>query len=140
MPIAQSTKAIVDQDAIVNLASARKRWNRETARSVIAAWRASGETARAFCATRGFPVKRLESWVTRLRREERQANVAPPRGDVVFAPVQVVERSAVREPVAEPPIGSSERIEVIFPSGVRLSLPEHFDAASVRTLGEVFGC
>ena len=140
MHIAQSTEAVVDQDAIVNLASARKRWNRETARAVITAWRTSGETARAFCASRGFPVKRLENWVTKLRREEQQGREAPTREEIVFAPVQVVDAPVISEPVIEQSKSIPGRIEVIFSTGVRLILPEQFDASSVRILAEVFGC
>lgn len=140
MPETQSLETVIDQSAIVSLASARKRWNRETARAVIASWRESGATARAFCTVHGFPVKRLESWVTRLRREERSSAKKSSGAEVLFAPVKLVDAPVMVDAEGEVAGGACERIEVIFPTGVRLSLPGQFETESVRRLAEVFGC
>ena len=39
----------------------------------VRAWRASGETARAYCAAHGLSVKRLWSWSARMQDEKKAA-------------------------------------------------------------------
>jgi hypothetical protein len=58
----------------------------------VGAWRASGMTARAFCAERGIALSSLYLWASKLKREARQAHV-----DAVKLARVVRERPAPRD-------------------------------------------
>jgi hypothetical protein len=109
----------------------------------IERWSDSGLTAKEFAAETGLNANTLMHWKWRLgaeaRRRQRSAPtgvsapafvevVAPTATEVVTAaaaPVPVVAASVDAAPADEP-------LEVVLRDGVRIRVPVHFDAATLR--------
>lgn len=80
----------------------------------IAAWRASGDSAREFCAGRGYPVGRLYWWSSQLKRAEQdETSKTVPLARVVRKK-DSVETRVPRKPVVVH-IGGA-RVEVVTDS------------------------
>jgi len=94
----------------------RQRRSRSEWTKLVAQWRASGLSQRAFAGRKGLAPASLSWWVSRLRRE------APEQRTLVA--VDVVE---------DAPAGGGEfRVEVA--GGRTVIVPESFDAAALRRL------
>jgi hypothetical protein len=89
-------------------------------------WRASGETARAFCEGKGFSPGGLRYWSSRLRKGAPSAAAS---GGVRLARVV---RSAAAPQDAETPI-------VIEVGQARVGVRRGFDTAALRTVLDVLG-
>lgn len=96
----------------------RRRVRRSTdeKRALLAAWRASGLSARAFAAREGIRTSCLWRWRRALERGGKPATRERP--SVTFAPVHVVKRADVRTPhseraIAEVSLGNEIRLRVI---------------------------
>ena len=66
-----------------------RRWRAEDARQVLAAWRDSGESGRAFARRHGFDAQRLTWWSKRLEQDERR-EVSEANDATRFIPATVV--------------------------------------------------
>lgn len=71
----------------------------------------SGLTQKVFAQQQGVPLKTLQRWIYRLRKEPKRA----PR----WLPVGVIA-SAAPPPVWAPPPASEPTLEVVLPQGLRL--------------------
>jgi len=107
------------------------RWNANTARKVLGAWRASGSSLAAFGREHGIGTWRLGWWRKRLeagagRRTAGATAVAP----LTFLPAMVVSGG-----------GAGARVAVRLPGGVEVeatdvsALPASWVAALARELG-----
>jgi len=94
----------------------RAYWHEDEARVVVAAWRASGEGLVEFARRHGVDRRRVGRWAQRLAEPE----------PVRFHPVRV------REEEASPAQGGA--IEVDLPRGLRIRLPQGFEAEDLRRL------
>src|SRR5713101_624861 len=100
----------------------------------IEQWKESRLTAKEFAAQAGVNLNTLQSWKWRLAANARRSLVsgARPSGapadfvEVVHPGVAVPARMATQE-VAEP-------FELLFGNGLRLRVPERFDAATLHRL------
>jgi hypothetical protein len=99
--------------------ASRLYWRDEDARTVVAAWRASGESVSAFARQHGVHRRRLARWIRRLE------TAAP----LHFHPVRV---TGAVDPKPSPP-----GIEIELPSGERIRLPRGFDADDLRRVFSV---
>lgn len=88
---------------------------------VVEAYRRSGQTRRAFAATRGMSVGTLYKWVRRWSHERPEPRLLPVR--VVAAPAVPVLS------MMEPP-----SIEVVLPRGLRVLAPVHATTAAIVAL------
>jgi hypothetical protein len=89
-------------------------------------WRASGETARAFCAGKDFSAGGLRYWSSRLRK----GAVSGARSGAVR--LARIVRSAAAPQAVETPI-------VIEVGQARIGVRRGFDTATLRTVLEVLG-
>ena len=89
-------------------------------------WRASGMTAPAFCAGKGYSDSTLRYWASRLGKAKAGAARAP---EVRLARVV---RAAAAPDVGETPV-------VIELGGARLAVRRGVDAGTLRTVLEVLG-
>ena len=106
--------------------AARSRyWREEDARSIIAAWRRSGDSLPGFCRANGLAAVRVSRWLARLDGPE----------PVQFHPVRLTH-----EPAAAAPAD----IEVDLPGGITVRLPPGFAVEDLRrilgALGPGAGC
>lgn len=93
----------------------------------VAEWKASGETASVFCATKGFDSRRLSWWKWKLEREAAKSRRTA--SGPMLLPVRVVDSASGKSnaaPVAESPI------EVTFPSGARVRVLRGVDRDTLR--------
>ena len=89
----------------------------------VAAWRASGLSAAEFCDGRGYSVKGLWHWSSKLGRASR--DIGRPRGVVRLARI-------VRPAVAE--VVSDDGNILIELGGARLTVCGRVDAVALRTV------
>jgi transposase-like protein len=109
-----------------------RRWNATTARTVLAAWRASGTSLSAFARENGVGVWRLGWWRKQLEagQSSRPARQGAPIAPLTFVPATVTSSSSTRA-----------RIAVRLPSGVEVeaadanALPVQWLAELARALG-----
>lgn len=92
-------------------------WRAAEAESVLASWRASGLSLRAFALRNGLSLSRLDRWKARLRAGA---------GAVQFHRVEVVQ------PVALPQSGIG--VEVVLRGGRRIRVRRGFDASLLETV------
>ena len=93
-----------------------RRETRDTWATRIAEWRASGLTAREFARREGINESTLRWWSSRLGRLAKSAAVSP---------LTFVEMTGAVRP---------EPIDIVLTSGVRLRVPQDFDAAAFERL------
>jgi transposase len=93
-------------------------------RQVLARWRSSGLSVRAYCETQGISLQSFYRWRRELQRRDR----ARPQ----FLPVRVVA-----EPVASD--GDGGAIEVVLTNGRCLRVRPGFDRATLVRLLDVLG-
>lgn len=101
----------------------RSRWGASDARTVLAAWRASGESLAAFSRRHGLSYYRLQSWRKRL---------AEPSELAVFHPVRVVDGGIV-----PPTNDEGDAIAVVVRGGRRVVVGAGFDPSVLVALVEV---
>jgi len=97
---------------------------REVWRQRVEAWKSSGLTAKEYAAKAGVDPGTLAHWKWQFGVEARARGAPAPSP----AFVEVVAASAGWSS----PAGSSEPIEVLLVSGVRIRLPPDFEAAALR--------
>lgn len=90
--------------------------------TLVAEWRASGQSQQAFATRKGIATTTLSWWSCRLRREAQGR--APAAG---LVPVRVVD-------VEAPAAGFVLRLR----GGVEVAVPASFDADALRRLVDVF--
>jgi hypothetical protein len=97
-------------------------WREPDARRVLALWRKSGLSLKAFASREGIGRSRLQRWKTRLESETP-----------TFHPVQVVfdAHAAARQ------VGSPGRVELVLGNGRRVAVTAGFDAAVLEELVRV---
>ena len=93
----------------------------------VAAWRASGDTAPAFCKGKDFTPSGLRYWASRLRKDRLSA----PKREPEVRLARVVREAASAEPVETPIL-----IEL---GAVRLGIRRGFDPATLRAVLDVLG-
>jgi hypothetical protein len=110
----------------------------------VARWRESGQTALDFAAAYGLNADRLRHWGWRLERELEPATptVTPPPTEsspntgvvVPFVEVQRAPTTATRVKVTPTtkPEPTTESIEIITPSGLRVRVPSNFNDDALR--------
>ena len=92
----------------------------------MALWRASGQSAPAYCREAGLCEKQFRAWCQRLRREEANG----PSGErSPLIPVEVRTRPPV---AARPPAGSG--ITLRLACGVAIEVAAGFDAATLSAV------
>jgi len=97
--------------------------------ALIAAYAASGESLRAFCARHGLAVSTFRHWLARLG-QTTPVSAAPPLpapGPRLLA-VQILD---------EPPAGSG--VVVVAGGGVRIEVTPGFDAATLKRVLATLG-
>ena len=115
----------------------------------VAAWRASGQTAPAFCAGKDFKPGGLRYWASQLRKGK---DAAPTKDERVArgpqaAPLPAAAKEAAPlEPVrlarvvrAAPPTPAPETAIVIEVGAARLAVRRGFDREVLRAVVEVLG-
>jgi transposase-like protein len=113
-----------------------ERERREVWAKRVERWADSGLTAQEFAAEIGVNANTLASWRWRLKA---MSAVRPGATAQSTAPafVEVVETAGV---VGAGPVAvKAEPLELVLPSGLRVLVPVHFDAASLRSLVAVLG-
>jgi hypothetical protein len=104
--------------------------------TAIGEWRSSGQSVEEFCRRRGLVQSTFQWWRWRLGREDTEQQ--PAESMPALLPVHVVGGL----PLAEE--ASATTLELELPSGVRLRVPEGFDARTVAgvlwALAEVGQC
>jgi transposase-like protein len=98
--------------------SQREQFWRET----LAAWEKSGQSIRAFCASRGLSKPSFYAWRRTLRERDRRRPAA--RRGPTLVPLRVVPGAV---------------LEVVLPAGVVVRVPAGADAAAVATLVAALG-
>jgi hypothetical protein len=108
-----------------------RRWNAATARTVLAAWEASGTSLAGFARENGIGVWRLGWWRKQLEAgASRPVPRATPIAPLTFVPATVMSSGSTRA-----------RISVRLPSGIEVeatdasALPVQWLAELVRALG-----
>ena len=91
----------------------------------VAAWQASGLSAREFCVGRDYPAKSLQWWSSRLRHRR----VALPASADAMPLARVVRRAG-----EAPPMATSIVVEV---SGARVEVRAGVDRAALQLVLEV---
>ncbi len=91
-------------------------------RDLIARWKRSGLSVRAFCQSQHLAVPSFYAWRRTLHQRDSQAQPAPP--PVTFVPVQV------RHEVTDPPAP----LELVLTDGRCLRIPPGFDPTQLRAL------
>ena len=89
--------------------------------SLIESWKSSGLTQRNFCASHAVKPSGFSYWLKRYEERETPSTVSPFRE---FIPEQHV----------------LDKIEIIYPNGVRLSLPTSSSPESIRSLLRISEC
>ena len=112
--------------ANVEQVAARGYWRESEARTIVDAWRRSGETVTGFAQRHGFEPRRLARWVGRLDGAADEP--------VRFHPVQLVERRPESEDT-----GSGGWIEIELADGHRVRVPRGFEADELRRVLAVLG-
>jgi transposase len=97
-------------------------------RELVAAWRASGMSAREFAHRRKLSVSTLFAWARRLAGREGSTEREKRRKPARFAEVRVVERPAEAGP-----------LEVMAPSGYVVRVRGVVDREALRTVLEEVG-
>jgi len=90
-------------------------------------WQESGLSQRKFCVREKLSLQTFGYWLRKYRNEKE----APAEEDQTetFIPVEVPGAKII-----EPSFLSSDKIEVSFPNGVRVSCPAGIDIAQLRNL------
>ncbi len=122
------------QQNLLTAAAHRSRWREEHARVVVAAWKDSGLTMREFAARHSVPQKRLERWSCKLRKRERSQTGAPLR----FVPVEIPAPTVCSTNADDQ--HRTDSMELVLPTGVRVTLGAGFDADALKRLLLVVGC
>jgi transposase-like protein len=91
-------------------------------REAVAAWQRSGQSIRAFCASRGLVEASFYGWRRELARRQRAQPTAHHRA--AFVPVRVVPAAV---------------LEVVLPSGLVVRVPAGAEAATVAQLVAALG-
>lgn len=111
-------------------------------------WRNSGLSAKDFANEIGVNENTLKNWSWRVAAEERAAERAAPLARVARTedkPLHFVEVTtamaapSAAEPAASPPPVSSEKLELVLPSGMTVRVPSSFEPATLRRLLTVVG-
>ena len=93
-------------------------WREREARTVVEAWRQSGQSLSRFAREQGVRAPRILRWAARLE-------VRPSGRAVDFQPVRLIEAAGVATRAAVEPI------EVVLSDGRRVRVPEGFAAAEL---------
>ena len=88
----------------------RKYWEEQ-----YAAYQESGQTCREFCSERGVSYASLKSWITKLRRVEKQKFIEMPV------------------------LKGSDDLSIVLSSGIEIRVPDGFNEASLKRLLSVLG-
>jgi hypothetical protein len=86
-------------------------------RETLAAWEKSGQSVRAFCASRKLQEASFHGWRRTLKERDRQR--PPARQLPTFVPLRVVPGAV---------------LEVVLPAGLVVRVPSGAEAAAVATL------
>lgn len=86
-------------------------------RETLAAWKKSGQSVRAFCATRRLREASFYGWRRTLQERDQQWTAAPP--SPTFVPLRVVPAAVV---------------EVVLSAGLVVRVPSGAEAETVATL------
>ena len=97
-------------------------------RSVLADFEKSGMSGQAYCRSRGISYSAFASRRRRLPARDAGAARSSAR-QVEFAPVTLKP-----SPVLDTPVAGVEPIEIVFPTGVTLRVPEGFSASSLADI------
>jgi hypothetical protein len=114
----------------------RQRWVRDDAAEILAFWRQSGKTRRAFARDHGLPEHKLTYWLDKFSHSKiNQTEPAP----------NALSLHPVRLPPAPGflvPSGSSgtHDIEIVTPDGLKIRLGNGFRANALRRALEVLSC
>jgi hypothetical protein len=108
--------------------------NREIWKKRIERWAESGRSAREFADDTGVNVHSLRHWKWKLGAETRrdQGQPTPSRKAAfveILAPVATGGDGALAERAS-----AAEPIELVLAKGLRIRIPERFDATSLRRL------
>jgi len=116
----------------------QNRVSREVWEERIARWKKSGQAATAYARSIGVHPKTFSYWRWKLSQEAPGESVERnrPRGREV---VRLESSPSFLELVAPMQAASSERIELVLPSGVRVQVPTNFDADALRRVVGVLG-
>jgi transposase-like protein len=83
----------------------RRRWSEADARTMVQAWRSSGESQRVFARRHGLDPQRIGHWVRRLRAE-----IVAEESPMPFHPVRLLHRGAATTGMSE-----QSPIEIVLP-------------------------
>ena len=110
-------------------------------RGQIQEWISSGLTQVEFCEQRELSVAALRWWRWKLKQEDAESPAASVSQDSAsermrWVPVRVVDREAPTSPPLCASFSDQESadFEVRLPSGIRIRVPDDFDAASLGRL------
>jgi transposase len=98
----------------------------------VEAWRASGQSASDYCASRDYTAKSLQWWASRLRRNEEAGRSQPSAEPVRFARVVSVKASPEQRTA---PTG----VVVMQLGALRVEVPPGTDRATLTTVIEALG-
>ena len=93
-------------------------------RTIVQQWRASGLSARAFCARRRLSEPSFYAW----RRTLQQRDTAQVR----FVPVQIVSQQTA--PTADDTSAAANALELVLDGGRRLRIGSGFDGPTLKRL------
>lgn len=115
-----------------------KRRSAEQWRSLVDAWRRSGQPRERFARERGLKASTLGWWASELTRRERldSSGIAGSTGveATSFLPVRVI---AAASPASASSVARSVRVEIVLGAGRKLRVPVGADAAWVARMVSV---
>jgi transposase-like protein len=104
-----------------------QRYSKEEMFQAIELWQESGLSQTAFCSRENLRLPSFGYWLRKYRNEKKSFSGSNEAES--FIPVNVPCTGSM-----EHPLTSSDKIEVSFPNGVRLSCPAKTDIRQLKTL------
>lgn len=115
------------------------RVDRATWAKRVERWKDSGLSAAEFARELGISANSLTWWKWQLGRPAAPQRAAPKKRAARAARLRKVTRPRVKFVELPSAAVAGEPLEVVLPSGVRVRVPDHFDAAALGRLLETLG-
>jgi hypothetical protein len=116
-----------------NALAAKRRWSEAEARSVVEAWRASGQRVQTFAREHGLGAWRLRYWAPRVEGTSRMKKAAATKSR---SSTQVKFVPAVLTGVA---IGERAAVVIRLPDGIAVELHDA-ERARAEDVGQMVAC